>query len=199
MSRDIVFLYDQVIESMARLHAFDAVKIHDWPDPTNDVEDDLDDFAEIMARRDLLTFAASARNFAEACEAAGEMRAVTAATCKLLSPPKSPFFIETPETITLYQVLSRLLHSTKIRICKYSDDYHELLTSIDAFLQLAGNRQGQVIERSETLVIIQSEKEPFTAVRLRSLLLKACDFLNAVSDRLSAENKIFLQRSYREL
>jgi hypothetical protein len=116
MGSDIVFLYDQVIETLARLHAFSSVRAGD--PGSNDVEDDIDHVAELMAKRDLLTFAASARNFAEASKTVGDMRSIGMPTCKLLPPPPAaPFFAEGSETITCIKLLAG--YFTPIRLIFY--------------------------------------------------------------------------------
>ncbi|OCK60528.1 hypothetical protein [Bradyrhizobium sp. LMTR 3] len=200
MSSDVIFLYDQVIECISRLHAFCSVKERDLGADA-DVESDIDAVTELLARRDLLTFAASTRNFAEACKAVSDMRSIEVPTCKLLPPPvRPPFFIETEETITLYQTLSRILHSTAVTICRSVHDYeHLLVSSNEELLELIGQRRGKTLERSEPLILLESGKnDPFTLLRVRSIVLRSCAFLNNLSDRLS-KDRIFLQRDYRDL
>ena len=60
---DVVFLYDQAIEHIVRLHAFRSTKRGDLAGD-GDVHDDVDHVADLLAKRDLLTFAERAR-FAE--------------------------------------------------------------------------------------------------------------------------------------
>lgn len=188
-----------MIETLARLHAFSSVRAGDLG--SNDVEDDIDHVAELMAKRDLLTFAASTRNFAEASKTVGDMRSIGVPTCKLLPPPlAAPFFAEGSETITLYQALSRILHSNSIDILRSAEDYeYRLAKSYEEFVQMVGRRAGQAIVRSEPLVLLESDNDPPTLLRYRSIVLRSCAFLNEVSDRLSDQDRIFLQRSYREL
>jgi hypothetical protein len=199
MSRELVFLYDQVIESLTRLHAFASTRARDLGGG-HDVEDDVDQVAELLFRRDLLVFAASARNFAEACDAVRDMRTRVIPLCKLLSPPTWPFFVEETETITLYQALSRILHSAELRICRSADDFEHLLaSSTDDLLLAIQKRRGRPVESTEPIILIRSEKDPLSLIRVRSLVLTTCDLLNAVSDRLSSESRIYLQRDYREI
>jgi hypothetical protein len=199
MSRELVFLYDQVIESLTRLHAFASTRARDLGGG-HDVEDDVDQVAELLFRRDLLVFAASARNFAEACDAVRDMRTRVIPLCKFLSPPTSPFFVEQTETITLYQALSRILHSAELRICRSADDFEHLLaSSTDDLLLAIQKRRGRPVESTEPIILIRSEKDPLSLIRVRSLVLTTCDLLNAVSDRLSSESRIYLQRDYREI
>jgi hypothetical protein len=199
MSRELIFLYDQVIESLTRLHAFGSTRARDLGGG-HDVEDDVDQVAELLFRRDLLVFAASTRNFAEACDAVKDMRARVIPLCKFLSPPTAPFFVETTETITLYQTLSRILHSAELRICRSADDFeHLLVSSTDELLLAIQKRRGKPAEPTEPVIFIRSEKDPLSLIRVRSLVLTTCDFLNAASDRLASEERVYLQRDYREL
>lgn len=197
--KDLIFLYDQVVESLARLHAFWSMRVNDLATHA-DVEEDIDGVADLLAKRDLLIFAASARNFAEACKALGEMRSRPVRISKILSPPVKPFFVEKLETITLYQTLSRILHSSSIDICRSAVDYEFFVSSSsDELIQMIDSRRGKVAENTEPLIAIRSEQDPMTLLRLRSIVLSSCDFLNRVSDRLSAEDQIHLQRHHRDL
>jgi hypothetical protein len=197
--KDLIFLYDQVVESLTRLHAFWSMRVNDLA-THEDVEEDIDGVADLLAKRDLLIFAASARNFAEACKALGEMRSRPVRTSKLLSPPVKPFFVEGLETITLYQALSRILHSSNIDICRSAIDYEFLVSSSsDELISMIDSRRGKAVENTEPIIAIRSEQDPPTLLRLRSVVLSSCDFLNRVSDRLRAEDQIYLQRHHREL
>jgi hypothetical protein len=199
MSTEFTFLYDQAIESLARLHAFQSMQVNDLG-RTDDVEGDVDYVAEMLVRRDLLIFSASTRNFAEACEAAKEMRATAVPTSELVNPPRAPFFIEGSQTITLYQALSRLLHSKTMMVCRSSGDYEYLLaTSREHLLRMISSRRGLPAERTEPIIAIESEKDPRTYLRLRSIVIKSCEFFNRVSDRLAEEEQIILPREYRAL
>ncbi len=200
MSADVVFLYDQVIETLTRLHSFSSAKERDLEND-DDVESDIDHVAELLAKRDLLIFAASTRNFAESCKAVHEMRTIGVPTCSLLPPPvAAPFFTEGVGTLTLYQVLSRILHSNAVEICRSARDYENLSArSTEEFLRMIETRRRKPIERSEPLVVLQGEKDPFTLLRLRSIIVRSCVFLNQVSDRLSKQDRIYLQRDYRDL
>lgn len=53
-----------------------------------DVQDDVDGVADLLAKRDLLTFSASLRNFAEAAKAVQDMRQLRVSICKLIAPPQ---------------------------------------------------------------------------------------------------------------
>ncbi|MGL3106583.1 hypothetical protein [Bradyrhizobium sp. BR 1432] len=126
----------------------------------NDIEEDVDNVAELLFRRDLLTFAASTRNFAEASAAVKEMRAIGVPTCKLLPPPVASFFAEGAETITLYQVLSRVLHSSSIEVLRSAEHYdYQAATSSEALLQMISQRVERKPERSEPLILLKGEKD----------------------------------------
>src|SRR4051794_17788861 len=107
---DVVFLYDQTIEHIVRLHAFRSTVRRDLGG-NGDVHDDVDHVAELLAKRDLLTFSASLRNFAEAAMAVSEIRVAKIATTKIIDPPRAPYTLDSGATITLYQALSRIIHS----------------------------------------------------------------------------------------
>ncbi|MBI5260256.1 MAG: hypothetical protein HY852_00375 [Bradyrhizobium sp.] len=200
MSSDIVFLYDQVIEALVRLHAFSCMRVGELGGG-NDTEEDIDHVAELIAKRDLLTFAASTRNFAEATKAVADMRSIGVPTCKLKPlPATAPFFAEGSETITLYQTLSRILHAGSIELLRSTADYEfQLASSDEEYLQMIGRRRGRATEKSEPLVLLRSEKDLPALLRLRSMILRTCAFLNVISDRLAEERSIYLQRDYRDL
>lgn len=52
---DVVFLYDQVNENVARIHSF-SVDHSDTASSDGNVQDDVDHVACLQAKRDLLTF-----------------------------------------------------------------------------------------------------------------------------------------------
>ncbi len=194
---DIVFLYDQVTECIARLHAFSAVKPGTLPN-ASDIEDEIDNVAELLAKRDLLMLAASTRNFAEACSSVRLLRARSVPLCTLVVPPAAPFFVETSKRITLYQALSRLLHSTEIQICRMQGDYESLVVSSrDALIGLIVDRMGKPEVKSEPLIIVSTEQEPLSMFTPQALVTPICDFLSEASDDLRATARIHLPRDYR--
>lgn len=119
----------------------------------------------------------------------------------LLPPPIAPpFFAEGADTIPLYRVLSRILHSNSIEALRSAEDYDfQAATSEEIWLQMIVQRMGQKPERSEPLILLKGEKDPTTTLRIKSVVTRSCAFLNVVSDRLSEDRRIFLQRDYREI
>lgn len=177
---DVVFLYDQTIEHIARLHGFRSSKRGDLGE-RGDVQDDVDSVADLLARRDLLTFSASLRNFAEAAKAVQDLRQSRVSACKLIAPPQPPYFTESGETLSLYQVLSRSIHSHTLSILRSSYDFSLLLARTD---QEFFSIPSQPVVESETLLLVQTEQDPLTLVTLRTLLQVACSFLGPLSERL---------------
>jgi hypothetical protein len=190
---DVVFLYDQAIEHIVRLHAFRSTKRGDLAGD-GDVHDDVDHVADLLAKRDLLTFAASLRNFAEAAKAIDKMRATRFATCKLTSPPSPPFFAEIGDQVTLYQALSRIIHSHTLTICRSSSDFCLLAARTEEELFSVATRADIP---SEPLFVLQTERDPLTIISLRSLIETSCGFLHSVSENIQATQRLFLQRDYR--
>ena len=83
--------------------------------------------------------------------------------------------------LSLYQVLSRIIHSRAITVCRSSYDFLLLVarTDEDTFAAVT-----QPVFHSETLLFLQTERDPATAIELESLLQITCSFLNSVSDEL---------------
>ncbi|MDB5568569.1 MAG: hypothetical protein JWP84_5135 [Tardiphaga sp.] len=173
---DVVFLYDQTIEHIVRLHAFRSMVRGDLSG-NGDVHDDVDHVADLLAKRDLLTFAASLRNFAEAAKAVQSMRESPVKTVKLIYPPQAPFSMNDGKQISLYQALSRVIHSHTLRVCRSSFDFWLIAAKSEEELYSAATQQ---ITPSEPLLIIQTEKDPVTAFSLRTLIDTSCGFLDAV-------------------
>ena len=73
---DVLFLYDQSIEHIVRLHAYRCTKRGSF-DESGDVEEDVDSVADLLAKRDLLIFSASLRNLAEAAKAVDKIRGLS--------------------------------------------------------------------------------------------------------------------------
>jgi hypothetical protein len=195
--QDIVFLCDQVIENIARLHAFSQISAPN-PQGDGDVQDDVDNVAELLASRDLLIFAACTRNFSEASRSVDKMRAQTVPTCRFQAPIGSPYFVEDASPITLYQALSRILHSHELRICRSPIDYLAFLAANEAAflsgIQMLGSARHGLLE--PTLFVLTKQDAP-TLVRLGAILGATCVVLNEVSEILSSRDKIFLQRDFR--
>src|SRR5205085_10075463 len=118
------------------------------------VQDDVDSVADLLAKRDLLTFAASLRNFAEAGKAVQDMRQLRVSTCKLLGPPQPPYFVESGETHSLHQLLSRIIHSHTLSILRSSYDFYTLAARTDEELF---SIPSQPIVEAETLLLVQTE------------------------------------------
>ncbi|UPJ81926.1 hypothetical protein IVB16_08165 [Bradyrhizobium sp. 183] len=177
---DVIFLYDQAIEHIVRLHGFCSSTRRDLGED-GDVQDDVDGVADLLAKRDLLTFSASLRNFAEAAKAVQDMRQLRVSICKLIAPPQAPYFIESGETLSLYQVLSRILHSHRLSIFRSSYDFGLATAKTD---EEYFSIPSQPIYQSETLLVAQTEQDQPTAVALRTLIQSACSFLGPVSERL---------------
>ncbi|WP_375305086.1 hypothetical protein WI560_23640 [Bradyrhizobium sp. A11] len=184
---DVVFLYDQAIEHIVRLHGFCSSRRRDLG--SGDVQDDVDSVADLLAKRDLLTFSASLRNFAEATKSVQDIRQLRVSTCKLIAPPQPPYFLDSGETLSLYQVLSRIIHSHTLSILRSSYDFRLLAAETDEQLF---SIPAQPVVQSETLLMVQTEQDQATTVALRALLHIACSFLSPVSERLC-----IIQRDYR--
>lgn len=177
---DVVFLYDQAIEHIVRLHGFCSSKRRDLG-IAGDVQDDVDSVADLLAKRDLLTFSASLRNFAEAAKAVQEIRQLRVSTCKLIAPPQPPYVVDSGETLSLYQVLSRIIHSHTVSILRSSYDFHLLVAKTEEELF---SIPSQSITESETILLVQTEQDPVTIIALSTLIQIACCFLGPVSERL---------------
>ncbi|MFH1342122.1 MAG: hypothetical protein ABIL01_13120 [Pseudomonadota bacterium] len=177
---DVIFLYDQAIEHIVRLHGFRSSKRRDLGG--GDVQDDVDSVADLLAKRDLLTFSASLRNFAEAAKAVQELRQLRISTCKVITPPRPPYFVESSETLSFYQVLSRIIHSHTLSILRSSYDFGFVAAKTDEDMFSVVS---QPTIESETLLLMQTEQDPATAVALRALIQAACSFLGPVSERLN--------------
>jgi hypothetical protein len=190
---DAVFLYDQAVEQIVRLHAFRSTKPSDIGGK-GDVHDDVDHVAELLAKRDLLTFSASLRNFAEAAKATDQMRAAAFPTYMLVDPPVPPYFIENGGKVTLYQALSRVIHSHTLRICRTSLDFFLFGPTTERQLFTAAT-QPQI--PTDTVLLIETERDPLTVITLRALIASSCDFLNLVSEVIQRTERVLLPRDFR--
>jgi hypothetical protein len=120
---DIVFLYDQVAESIARLHTFASARGDELGDGHGDVEDDVNALTVLLARRDLLVLAASTRNFVETARATQSARDLKIQTSEIFISAGPPFCRDKKTSITVYQCLSRILHAHHLRIYRCASDY----------------------------------------------------------------------------
>lgn len=196
---DIIFLYDQVLENIARLNNFAAVRgsgLKTHPD----IRDDIDSLTEHLARRDLLVLAASMRNFAETAKATKLVRSTNIVTSEIFISAGPPFVRDAKKSISLYQCLSRVLHAHDLRIFRTASDYYRVIaTSANDYLNriLSFRRQGGNSDNcEEPLIGMITEREKLTLVRLQYLLAAVCNVLGELSEDFS-KKKIFLQRDYR--
>jgi hypothetical protein len=177
---DVIFLYDQAIEHIVRLHGFRSSQRRDLGGG-GDVQDDVDSVADLLATRDLLTFAASLRNFAEAGKAVQDMRKLRVSTCKLLAPHSRPTLWNPARHIHYISSLAGIIHSHTLSILRSSYDFYTLAARTDEELF---SIPSQPIVEAETLLLVQTEQDPLTVVELRALIHAACSFLGPVSERL---------------
>lgn len=116
MSSDLTFLYDQVLESLVRVHAYGR-----WVDreDANEAAEDVDHMATLLARRDLLVLAASLRNFSELSRTSPQLRQESISLLETVVPVRPPFIQRArggKNSISLYSALSRILHSVLTEI-----------------------------------------------------------------------------------
>jgi hypothetical protein len=196
---DIVFLYDQVVEMTARMHAFCSIRTEGLPGD-GDVEDDIDQLTLLLAKRDLLTLAGSMRNFSEASNTIQVAKSEKIQISEVFVSAGPPFLRDTKQRISVYQWLSRILHAYDLRILRTPTDFYleAFGTGTEYFSRIAAyiNAGSDPNECGPPPIKLRTEKERLTFVRLDYSLIAVCKFLNAVSDQLS-KKKIFLQRNYR--
>lgn len=190
---DAVFLYDQTIEQMARLHAF-CGSSRGALSGSGDAQDDIDQVVDLLAKRDLLTFSASLRNFAESANTVQYMRTTYIDTRTLIHPPEPPFSLSDGKSLTLYQALSRIIHSRTLRICCTSFDFWLVTHKSEQELYSSVCEPKIVVE--PTLVVC-TEHDPSTVLSLRDLIDTSCTFLNRTAETLAKNHGIYLSREYR--
>jgi hypothetical protein len=195
MSADLNFIYDQVIESCLRLRGFAFAP---RPTKSGDVGDDLSHVAELLAKRDLLIFSSSIRNFGDATDSLAEMKKTVFPVEELLRTAEPPFYRTSNTQINLYRCVSRILHShdTKVFgssiafVAAISRDYEELVDWIV-------RKRGRELSAFEPLISVKTQQDGETFFKTTSLLDASTNFLNVVVDGL-AKKSIFLSRSFRD-
>src|SRR4051812_45469398 len=120
---DIIFLYDQVAESISRLRSFAALRATELTSHS-DTQDDIDTLTELLAKRDLLVFAASMRNFVEASAGITAAKESKIITSEIFISAGPPFCRDTRISINVYQCLSRILHAVELRILRTAAHYY---------------------------------------------------------------------------
>jgi hypothetical protein len=195
---DAVFLYDQVIEQVARLQTFCSTR-EIALSAGEEAQDDVIAVISALAKRDLLTMAATARNLSESVRPLEPLREIKIATAELSLRDSPPFFKEKDQLVTMYQCLSRVLHAGDTKILRSKRDYDVLLSRTEDELLdriFDGSPRELAYQLHEPLVLLSTKKEGLTLVRMQDVLSGTCKFLNIVSDLL-AEQKIFVSRDIR--
>lgn len=172
MSADVVFLYDQVIEHLVRLRWLASSAELAIPDL---VSEDIDHVAELLAKRDLLVFAASLRNFGEATSSIPSMRKFSARLSQA-TPETVDFHREIEQTITLYGALSRILHAKYVTIVRLP----ELLLPFDEYAKTVADpsRKRKFLRRP--LVRLSTKRDGETLVMIDSVISMSCQYLAMV-------------------
>ena len=138
---DLRFLYDQVLENFVRLQCF-AATVPEHKD--GEFDDDLDHIRDLLAKRDLLLFSATIRNFAESTETLPLMKVQSAGMSELFLSNGAPFHrdkrVGRPPTLVklnLYQMVSRVLHSRRLDIlCRPAAFFHKMSRDSDEYVRL---------------------------------------------------------------
>jgi len=196
-----MFLYDQILENLCRL---DSVANYYRPEESDnedgDVHDDISHVKELVAKRDLLIFSSSMRNFAEATTSITAMKKHSLRLSEKYLSIGPPYFRDSrKKEINLHQTVSRILHAHETRILQEPLDFvfetHE--GDSDTFYTRWMNERKHFPPRLDPIVGVETEKEGRTFFKLRRLLATAIDYLDVQINDL-AERRIFIQRSMRD-
>ena len=200
MSSEIVFLYDQVIEQLARLQAFCSMRMTTLAQDT-DVEEDVESLLSILAKRDLLILAASTRNFADSCDSVSRMKNVNIKTSKILNAIAPPYLTDSEIQVSLYKCLSRVLHARSVRILRTKMDFDVLFATIsDDPIQSLVDR-GNIHLNDHLLdpaIVLLTKDDGAIVVLLSRALAAVHKFMHSEAEQLVAR-KIYVSQSLRQL
>ncbi len=196
------YLYDQILESFVRLKELSAVQNED---ESNEFTDDLEHMHELLAKRDLLIFAATLRNFAESTETANLMKTKPVTMSELYLSSGWPFHRDIRSTRAknskkpnLYQIVSRILHAHNIDIL--SSQYAmlaRLSTTTDNYFALISEYANKQDRYVEPIILISTKDEPLSFVLLSRILGASQAYLNDTISKLE-NSKIYIARWFRD-
>jgi hypothetical protein len=204
MTAELNFLYDQVLEGFSRLDCFSSSrKGYDEfeRDGTDDVDEDIEHITGLLARRDLLVFAASLRNFAESTKSISLMKEQSLNLSEPYISNGPPFFRESKRKLNLHQAVSRILHSHQ------TDVLHDPFGFVSATFDgddPVGLYNKLVAEKPNfparilPMITTRTEKEGVSFFALSSLINAAKNYTELEMDALSHE-RTFIQRSLRDV
>jgi hypothetical protein len=196
VSADVVFLYDQILESFSRLRCLD-VEREDEID--NDIGSDVEHITTLLSRRDLLIFASTTRNFAEATASIDEMKKHPIRLSEIYLSSGPPFFRNKKQSINLHQALSRILHAHDTSVLRTPGAFiAETSASSDEFIRRLLKEKDEFPDNFETFIRISTKKEGSSFFPLARLLKAASTYLQVIVDKL-AEKGTFLERNLRDV
>jgi hypothetical protein len=199
---DLRFLYDQVLESFVRLQCFSVIA----PGADDgEFDEDLDHMRDLLAKRDLLIFSATIRNFAESTKSLALMKAQSAETSELFLSSGAPFHRDkregkpsAPVTLNLSQIVSRVLHAHRVDIlCRPHAFIAKLSRDSEEYFKLITASRKTTKEFIEPLVFVSTAQEPESFILLYRLLESARAYLNGTISQLE-KGKIFITRTLRD-
>lgn len=200
VSTDLIFLYDQILESTSRLLDFsNSVYGDDDDDDLGDVASDVAHVAGLLAKKEMLAFAASVRNFGELTNSVDKMKEYKVILSEIYVSNGPPFFRDTKKTIHLYQGVSRVLHSNETEVLKRPESF--ILAThhgpVEEMYESLVRERRNFPKQVDAMVIISTKKEGISAFRLKSLLNSAMAYVGTIVGEL-ADKQIFLERSIRD-
>ncbi len=200
---DLRFLYDQALENLVRLKGFSVTASQ-----TDDTEfgEDLEHMQELLAKRDLLTFSATTRNFAEATKTVALMKEKTAIMSELYLSSGVPFHRNKRAgappnfvTINLYQMVSRILHARNVKIMSDPCAFLVLMsTSRKHYVSLVSEYGKSLEKQIEPMIFLSTKDEPRNFVLVSRILEMAIAYFNGAITQLE-KDKIFIARAFRDL
>ncbi len=200
---DLRFLYDQALESLVRLKGFSiaASQLDD-----TEFSDDIRHMQELLAKRDLLVFSATARNFAEATKTVHLMKGQSANMSELYLSAGVPFHRDIRAgkpphsvTINLHQMVSRILHAHNVEIMSNPIDFIvRMSSSTDEYFRRISEYGSSIEKPIEPMIFVSTKDERTNFVLVTRILRMAIAYFNDAISQLE-KDKILIARAFRDL
>jgi hypothetical protein len=197
---EINFLYDQVLELFVRLNSFCVATPHEQKNEKGgNIDYEIYLMSEALFKRDMLVFAASLRNFAEATKTTKAMKGHIVLLSEIYWSGGFPYNRDSnakgADAINIYQTVSRILHASSLDILS---DKLSICTKIFSFND-ALHHAHEVNDKRvfSPLICVQTDKEPQTLFLLSRFLNASRIYIDSIIDHLG-DQKIYIERSLRE-
>lgn len=199
VSTELHYLYDNLVESLLRIHQFAQVK---FSEVSGETREDWEHVAHLIARRDILILAASVRNFSESTNTTDNLKTRSIQIHQPIKPFAFPFTNKLKgnvSSISIHQAYSRIIHAIEMDLLSGARLIAALTDCTDPYGMYKNiERFKQTAVSAHTLISLKTEKCETSLFSLNDLIDQTIHFVDHCHSVIPAELH-FYSRSIRDL